>query len=86
MARRRAWSSCPARFIAVCSYGGRWAARWNWRRKPAGKPPEVVPVPSLGSMAANAAILADFLAAADNPIILVSLSKGVVRTGTAGPA
>jgi hypothetical protein len=43
----------------------------------AGWSAEVVPVPSLGSMAANAAILADCLAQRrGQPIILVSLCKG----------
>lgn len=43
-----------------------------------GWPAETVPVPSLGSMAGNAALLVQFLGRRrrDQPVILVSLSKG----------
>jgi hypothetical protein len=59
------------------------AAQLNW-------PAEVVPVPSLGSLAGNAALLADVLRGrhGGKPIIVVSLSKGGadVRTAFDRPA
>jgi hypothetical protein len=54
-----------------------------------GWPAEVVPVPSLGSLSVNAALLAEFLSRLrGQPVILVSLSKGGadVRTAMERPA
>jgi hypothetical protein len=58
------------------------AAQLDW-------PAEVVPVPSLGSLAGNAALLADVLRQRrEEPVVVVSLSKGGadVRTAFERPA
>ena len=67
----------PGAFHAQYPHTGADGKRVLELARELGWPAEVVPAPSLGSMAENAAILAEFLTSrSGKPIVLVSLSKG----------